>query len=430
MNIMNRLLVCLLATMFVVSVGAVGVNALNFKTINDPLYFWIDGTVAENTHTDFVDVTILPLNDIRWNTDPGLEGTYKFDPTGSGILEGTPHKNDWGLHTATIYAEHNATDNNTKTIDILVTNKGDDGALAIDGDKIKVSGKTMDFGEKLSKKFKLGDTLELEFDLENTYDEDADDIDIEDIDITAWIEKDGKTFGEEVDLDDEFTIDAEEKEEDIALNIEIPKDEDDEGTFTLYVVAEGTDSNGNPAVEVFYGQIEIDREKHELLIDEDEISWEPSEIKPGEKVKLEVPIYNIGSSSKEEEIKLTVKNDDLKIESTVDVVEELDRADDDTAEIWINIPRTVKSGKYFLDFEVDYKSSEDKYSIPIEIVGGVDADALEGLVSLTLSQTSMSAAPGSMSKFSVTLENTGDAEEEFDLKCKNKNKEMKNLNWL
>jgi hypothetical protein len=190
-----------------------------------------------------------------------------------------------------------------------------------------------------------GSELKIKVEVEN-----LGDIEVEDIDGEIIIR----------DIDDGSDIDE-------SLNfkdLEEGNEDDDTISFLLPLILEDNDYNmeleitfkinGNKQTINLDYDIEIEKEKHDLVIVKKELS--PESICPTDQSKLELEIANIGE--KDEEVLLTISNEELNI----DIQEkfDLDEGDEDDSvyqkEFFLNIPN-ISPGEYELEINLDY--SED-----------------------------------------------------------------------
>jgi hypothetical protein len=112
--------------------------------------------------------------------------------------------------------------------------------------------------------------------------------------------------------------------------------------------------NGNKQTINLDYDIEIEKEKHNLVIVKKELS--PESICPTNQLKLELEIANIGE--KDEEVLLTISNEELNI--NIQEKFDLDEGDEDDSvyrkEFFLDLPN-ISPGEYELEINLDY--SED-----------------------------------------------------------------------
>jgi hypothetical protein len=148
-----------------------------------------------------------------------------------------------------------------------------------------------------------GSEIKVVMQLKNIYDEDAEDIDIEDIEITATLEEidDGDDIEEEADID---RLRAEDKET-VELAFEVPM-EVDEGTYDLTVNVDAEDEDGNDQGFSFEFNVKVDKKSHEIIIQRAEFTKDT--LSCTRNTKLEVKILNIGARD-EDEVEIEVENE-------------------------------------------------------------------------------------------------------------------------
>ncbi|MFC1768333.1 putative S-layer protein [Nanoarchaeota archaeon] len=201
---------------------------------------------------------------------------------------------------------------------------------------------------------KPGDKLVFEVRVDNLYDNDDDDIEIQDIIVNIVIKDadDGDDFEEE---SDEFDVEADE-DHTVDISFELAEDIDD-GKYDVIVEAEGDDDNDIRHKDTFEFQIEVDRKKHEIIFDE--VTLVSDKVKCGDVAQLRVEAKNIGSKD-EDEVKVIVISDDLNYEKIVSNIElDSDPDDDDTYTnvFEILVPEDAEEDTYKITAKVYYDST-------------------------------------------------------------------------
>ena len=211
------------------------------------------------------------------------------------------------------------------------------------GDKDNV-----DHGDAV-KDIRPGAELRVEVELKNN----LDDVDLEDAFFTATIE--GIDDGDDEDEDsDDFTIRPGRKKKD-TVTFDIPLDAD-EDTYDLVIEAEADeeDSNAKHTVTATV-YLEIERKSHEINIKKAELRQ--SALKCNRETFLDFRIKNTGSKD-EDEIKYTIKNDELGLNVQKKDIELSSDYDDDDNEYskseLITVPVDTKAGTYTIDINVYY----------------------------------------------------------------------------
>ncbi len=226
----------------------------------------------------------------------------------------------------------------------------DDVDITIDGKK-----KNLDDGDDFD--VKPGDEVELKIKVANTFDEN---IDIEDIEVA--VESDN-----ELDWDDSEDINRIRDDDDdtVTLTFKVAFDiDDDEAPFDVEIRVEGEDENGANHGETWEFEIDIDKERDEIIISD--LDLRPSLITCDDSsVTLDVELTNIGRDDQDEAV-LKVDIEDLGFERIIKDIS-LDEGDDITKRISINLPDGVKEGLYDIDVRV-YTSDNDRDLTDVEVI--------------------------------------------------------------
>ena len=166
-------------------------------------------------------------------------------------------------------------------------------------------------------------TLDLKIKIENLFDKDIDDIEIENVEIEAILE----------DIDDGDDMDETSDDKDISagrdetFNIEfkIPLRIDGSETYTLTVTATGEDTEGEEHTAEVVFDVEADKENHELRFLRREVS--PTKVSCSRTATLRVDMINTGDN--DEDVEFSIQNSalDYLVERDFEMVEDID--DDD-----------------------------------------------------------------------------------------------------
>ena len=150
--------------------------------------------------------------------------------------------------------------------------------------------KSIDEEDETIKDVMPGDEIELKFTLENLFDEDYDEGDI-DGEITLQLDDSG--FGEDIDEEESYDVKANEEQE-ITFAFIVPLDVDDDD-FTLDIKLEGKDDNKAAYEENWKLTMEVERRKNDVRIDSLTVS--PAEVSCVRKVQLSAKVTNYGSNN-------------------------------------------------------------------------------------------------------------------------------------
>ncbi len=151
-----------------------------------------------------------------------------------------------------------------------------------------------------------GSKIELKIKIENLYSDDED-VEIEDISVEATLESidDGNDI--EVVAKD-FDLNAE-KDKEITLEFSIPLEVED-GGYDLTVEIEGENERGFSYSKIIEFEVEVEKEKHDVIFNE--FKFSNNNVECGNAAKLNVNIVNLGTN--DEDVKLMIANQDLGID--------------------------------------------------------------------------------------------------------------------
>lgn len=160
--------------------------------------------------------------------------------------------------------------------------------------KIEVNGKS-------NGDLRLDDSNEIEFEVENKYKED-----MEDVQVTVRIlEKDGSEIDEEEA--DEFDLrDGDDEKVKVEFNLDEDDLEDEEYVIEITVEAEADDDTDHEAKET--KNVDLDIEKHKVILEN--VHLDRTMLTCSRNAYLSVDIKNVGSSN-EDEIEVHVRNSEL-----------------------------------------------------------------------------------------------------------------------
>jgi uncharacterized membrane protein len=198
---------------------------------------------------------------------------------------------------------------------------------------------SLDDGDKLD--VKPGEEVTLTIKVKNLF-SDSDDVDIDDIEVRVYSDDSDM----DVDEDDEVDV-AEADSEELTLTFEVDEDADD-GTYDLFITADGTDDNGARHGDKVQVKLKVDRESHEVEIESASLSTSRVKACPGTNtVTLNVGIRNIGKRD-EEDAAVEVTSDALDIEQRREDIE-LDRDDDARFKFLLEVPHGTPTGTYGIE---------------------------------------------------------------------------------
>jgi hypothetical protein len=225
---------------------------------------------------------------------------------------------------------------------------------------IKINGesdKNIKNNSKIKQDAKPGDEIEFKIKVKNTYTKDED-LDIENIEVRITIKDidDGDDLEEE---SSEFDLDAQDDKK-LTLKFKIPYNVD-EDNYDVEIEVKGEDENNTEHELIWNLQLEIDKEKHEVIIKRADLS--PTTLICNKKSNLNVEIINIGSND-EDDVKLEIKSTKLGIDSTTMDIELSEDPDDNMYDkrIPISLTNDFVAGIYpiFIKLYRDSKLDDSK----------------------------------------------------------------------
>ncbi|MBU0456796.1 MAG: hypothetical protein ABH824_01340 [Nanoarchaeota archaeon] len=200
--------------------------------------------------------------------------------------------------------------------------------------------KTANEDDEEVKNLEPGDEIELRFQLDNLFDEDYDDGDIEG---SVNIILDNSNFGEDVDEEESFDINAGENEE-VILKFTIPNNVE-EDNYNLEIAVEGKDGNKAKYETNWNLNLNVERRKDDVRIEK--ISLSTEEVSCFRRSQLTVEVTNFGSN-KQKHAALSIDSTDLNI--NMDYMLDLaDGSSDDnsiTKQLSIDLDNNLAPGIY------------------------------------------------------------------------------------
>lgn len=193
---------------------------------------------------------------------------------------------------------------------------------------------------------KPGDEVEVVLKIENKYDDnDNEDLDIEDIEFTVWINDDNLDVDEETEFSD--LSPEEDAEESISFEMDIEEVEDT--TYSMYVMIVGEDENGARMGQKYTVELEVNKKSHDIAVIDVELEPESAVCKNS--ALLEFTLVNIGKRN-EEEVAYKVEIPAIDFYTTEYNIE-LDARDDYTRTVIIPLEE-VPTGDYDIEVTAYY----------------------------------------------------------------------------
>ena len=280
--------------------------------------------------------------------------------------------------------------------------------LVVDSVRWKVRGKSQTADEDNDKveNTKPGDTVRIEFDVENDYN-DNDNVDIENVEFRIESKDSELDLDEDEDLDD---IGADDKE---SGTFEFDIDEDtDDGNYDVLITLTGRDEHGAKHGEKALIRFEVERESHEIAIKS--VTLSPEKVGcDATNAKLVVSYSNIGKAD-EDQAAIEIDAPTLKFNQVITDIE-LDEDDGDTSAFNIPIPAGLVAGTYNIEIKTFYDQNKLTDNDVVVLTSAcekgvkpiVDANGKTSSASLSLSSSSLSVKQGGSATLGVNVVNTG-----------------------
>ena len=326
-----------------------------------------DKQVSENELLKFtVSATDSDGESLKLYAENLPEGSSFIDNNdGTGEFSWTPYYNQSGTYEVKFTVEDEKGLKDSKDTKITVNNKkeppkfSDSEICEIKDNLIEIDIREPDNGDE----FELDEKIEGEIRLENNFEEDLD----FDYDISLY-----DTSEEEVveDLDDDIDVDEDDSEK-IEFEFEIPDDIED-NDFAIYVYVEDEEGRCNSE----FVEIDIEREKHDVRIDE--ISIVPSIVSSGDNLEVVVKIENLGLS--DEDVYIEIENSEIGIleKSEEFEIEEFGDDDKESETFYIEIPENAEEKTYEIKATVFFDDGDEEHflSQSFEILNRVEFETV------------------------------------------------------
>lgn len=253
-----------------------------------------------------------------------------------------------------------------------------------------------------------GSEIELRFQVENLFDNDYDDGEME---VELNVALDDDDFGDEIDEDEEFDLESGDKIKassgDIVVTFDVPNDAE-EGDYNLEITLEGEDKNGATHTVEWTITLEVDREKDDVQIETAKLTSET--LSCGDSTYLKIKLTNFGSND-QDEVALSVYNKDLGIKyNYLDIELDEDPEDDDNSyskSLLIDLDENVKPGDYYLDvraFIDDTEQVDDELvKLTVTACSTTSNDDDEEVVVVTVPDTTTSGTTSTTSTTGTSL---------------------------
>ncbi len=224
---------------------------------------------------------------------------------------------------------------------VFIINDGESKEKVDDGDRID--------------NIKPGDNIKIEIEVESKYkDSDKEGIDIEDVEIDISSDDDD-VF--DLDEDDEISGLSPDDKETVTFNQKVESDAED-GTAVLTLTVSGNDENDALHGEKWTLRFEVERETHDIRIDE--ISLSPSSVlcpTDASSVNARVEISNVGKSD-EDDVQVRLSSTGLGFDQRGENIDILDEDDDNTVSFSMPIPSNLAAGTYPIKAQTYYDKTK------------------------------------------------------------------------
>ncbi|MBT3836171.1 hypothetical protein HOD05_05290 [Candidatus Woesearchaeota archaeon] len=178
--------------------------------------------------------------------------------------------------------------------------------LYVNGDKEKT---VNDDDDEELKNLEPGDEIELKFEVDNLFDKDYDE---GDLDITFYVELDDSDFGDDIDEEEDYDLEADEtfEDDDVSITFTVPTDAED-GDYDLNVRVKGKD--GNKAIYEIKWVIglEVERENDDVRVST--LVVLPKEISCNREATITANVVNFGTD-RQSHAALTLYNQQLNLD--------------------------------------------------------------------------------------------------------------------
>jgi uncharacterized membrane protein len=226
-------------------------------------------------------------------------------------------------------------------------------------------------GEGDDNTWDLLDTLEVEVSVENTGDDDINDVIVE----LGLYDGTGKNKVGDLNFDnaDEEQIelgDLNDGDDDtVTFTFKVPADFDD-GDYKLTVKTYSDDSgesdectatSGDFETGSIYTSIDVQRETDEgKFIAFDNFEFTPTEGTCGDKITMMFDVYNIGDDD-QDQVQIILKNTELGIDESLELRSDLNQGDKESVSFDFVVPQNAKDKTYTLALSAEYDYSRGSY---------------------------------------------------------------------
>ena len=227
--------------------------------------------------------------------------------------------------------------------------------------EVEGSDEDLDNGDEID--MKPGDDVTITINAENSFDENREDLSLEDIEARLIVD-DSFDIDEDVEFDD---LDAEEENtQSISFNVE---EDTDKGTYDVDIRLCGrVENNRGRMGERIQAKFNVEREDDDVIIKS--LDLDKDKVQCGEAVRLSVLLENVGDND-EDDAAILLENDDLSVNDKIDSLE-IDEDDGITERFTFKVPSNARTGSYTLNVNAynDENDITDSQTIDLSVECG------------------------------------------------------------
>jgi hypothetical protein len=219
--------------------------------------------------------------------------------------------------------------------------------------------KNFDINGKSSGKLSVEEENEIEIEVKNNFNEDIDDVEV----TVTILDVDGD------DLDEDETVDIRDgDEETLTFTFDLTNEDIDEDSYDIEVKVEGVDDNGAKHTTVERKTVDVDREKHKVVIRK--VSLDRSSVScTAQSGSISVKIENIGEKD-EDDVEIRISNPDLNLDirkSNIDLDDFKGRDNDHEVNVPFDLTEAT-NGEHQIKVEVYLDGSlEDREEVTLTV---------------------------------------------------------------
>jgi len=281
-------------------------------------------------------------------------------------------------------------------------------------------------GEGKNDEWQLLDEIEVEVEIKNVGTDNLKDVFVE----LALFNQNGNDVTSDLVFDnsgeEEFDIGKvnDGDKELVTFRFKVPADMDIEKGYMLAIKTYSDDlkednlcdDRSTDLSDNFFESIELTEDPdNNIAVDVDSVIINPIDVICGEKVFLDLNVFNIGGNGEEEQVKVRLRNTELDLDMSYEIRSNMDDGDKESADFSFTIPNGIEAKTYSLEFSTfyDYKSgsyrdsSKDVWLVPLNVISCSGSSSDSDSSSSIFAALESDAVPGEEMTVEVTLINTG-----------------------